>query len=126
MEICDILIVDDEVAIAGLYEAFLKLTPYSFEIVNSGEDAVELIKRINFSMCVLDINLGSKSMTGIDTAIAIKERNTESKVYALTGNAFLFDGFDPTIAGFDGIFSKPMGYKDLLTILDKQFVKTCK
>ena len=125
METCDIMVVEDDTAIAGLYATFLNLMPYSFEVVTSGEDAMELIKRIKFAVCILDINLGYKSMTGVDLAVEIKKINKDTKVYALTGNVFLFDGFDPAIAGFDDVFSKPLGYQDILVILDNLLGKSC-
>jgi len=117
MDTYDILIVDDDPEVAALYEAFMELMPYSFKVVTSGEDALELLKSIKFTVFILDIDLGYNVMTGVDLSIKIKDMQQDAKVYALTGHAVIFDGFDPSIAGFDEVFSKPLGYKSLIILL---------
>ncbi len=117
MEVYDILIVDDDPEVAALYEAFMELMPYSFRVVTSGEKAVELLKTAKFTVFILDIDLGYNTMTGVDLSIKIKDMQKDAKVYALTGHAAIFDGFDPSIAGFDEVFSKPLGYKHLISLL---------
>ena len=117
-----ILVVDDEPEIAALYKAFLELLPYSFKVVTSGEKAIELLKSVKFTVFILDIDLGYNAMTGVDLSIKIKDMQKDAKVYALTGHADVFDGFDPSIAGFDDVFSKPFGYKNLI-ILHQNILK---
>jgi len=117
MEIYDILVVDDDSEVAILYEAFMELMPYSFKVASSADDALELLKHTKFTVFILDIDLGYNSMNGVDLSIKIKEIQSDAKVYALTGHAGIFDGFDPAIAGFDEVFSKPFGYKNLIILL---------
>jgi DNA-binding NtrC family response regulator len=117
MDAYDILVVDDDPEAASLYEAFMTVMPYSFRVVNSAEKAIELLKSTKFTVFILDIDLGYKAMTGVDLSIKIKEVQKDAKVYALTGHTTLFDGFDPPIAGFDDVFNKPFGYKDLIALL---------
>ena len=117
MDAYDILVVDDDPEAASLYEAFMELMPYSFRVINSAEEALVLIKSTTFAVFIVDIDLGYKAMTGVDLSIKIKETQKDAKVYALTGHTIIFDGFDPSIAGFDEVFNKPFGYKDLIALL---------
>jgi len=119
MEICDVLVVDDSKEITKLYEELLRRTPFSFEIVNSGEDAIEIIKRVKFLVYILDINLGNSEFTGVDLAIKIRKIDKKAKLFAVTGNAFVFDKFDPKIAGFNKVFKKPFWYNDIMNVLTK-------
>jgi len=59
-----ILVVDDEVNQALLYEQELKDEGYEVELANSGREALEKIKQSSFDLVVLDI--GMQEMDGLE------------------------------------------------------------
>ena len=79
MEQKDILIVEDDLDLIEILKAFYALLPYSYDIVNSGEEALELVKEKKFKIFVLDINLGSGKMHGVDLAISLRVMNKSAK-----------------------------------------------
>ncbi len=117
METYDILVIDDDPDIIELYEAFMGMTDYSYRIVASSVEALELLKTMEFKVFIIDINLGVNSMTGVDLGIKIREKYEDALIYALTGHSTLFDNFDPAIAGFDDVYDKPFGYVKILKVL---------
>lgn len=114
MEEIDILVVEDSPEIVDIIETFYSILPYSYKVTNSAEEALEIIKDIKFKVHILDINLGTGKMHGVDLAIAIRSNNKTAKIYAFTGHMDLFDDIAPEVAGFDGAFYKSEGYKNLL------------
>jgi len=116
MENIDILFVENEKSISDLYIALMRaITDVTFKIVSSGEEALELLKSTEFKIFILDINLGSGKLSGVDLSIEIRKQFCDAKIYVMTGHPYLFDSIDPSIAGIDKVFSKP---KAVLHILD--------
>ena len=60
-----ILVVDDEVNQALLYEQELTEEGYNVDLVNSGNDALELVKQNTYDLVILDI--GMPDMDGLET-----------------------------------------------------------
>lgn len=60
-----ILVVDDEVNQALLYEQELSDEGYDVDIANSGEDAIEKVRGSSYDLIVLDI--GMQGMDGLET-----------------------------------------------------------
>jgi DNA-binding response OmpR family regulator len=119
METIDILVVDDERSILGLFEAFLNRTNYSCQVAESGEEALDKLTKVIPRIILLDINLGDKTINGIDLCVEIRETNNDSIIYAITGLGVLFEKFSPKVAGFDRVFTKPFNYKKLLDTIDE-------
>ena len=118
MKEIDILIVEDNLELVELLEAFYALLPYSYEVVHSSEAALKVIEEKHFKIYVLDINLGTGKMHGVDLAVIIRKQSKDSKIYALTGHPEIFDKISPTIAGFNEVYYKPTDYKKLLKQID--------
>lgn len=114
METIDILVVEDDASVLSLYKALFKFSSYSVKFVSTGEEALDLIKTFNFRVCILDINLHSNALTGVDLSIILKDNKKAEKIFAMTGMPFIFNDFDPAIAGFDQIFSKPEGFSPMV------------
>ena len=115
----DILFVDDNEQITELMDAFFTSLGYFFKVVTTSEEAIELVKHFNFKVIVLDINLGYTNLNGVELCLLFRKHNKTSKIYALTAYSELFHDIAPDVAGFDGAFFKPSGYKDLLFQLKK-------
>lgn len=108
------LVVDD-------YKEVLNLTAILIEesgdydevdIAESGEEALELFEYGKYELVVLDLGLRAK--TGVDTCIEMKEIDPNVIIVAMTGYSEIFDKANMAAGGFDGWFSKPLGYKDMI------------
>lgn len=107
----EILVVDDDVAVAAMARAVLEAAGYSTLCASSGEEAVEIYSQVyhaggEIELVVLDITLPG-GISGIETLDRLREVNPEVKVIASSG---YFDDSASTAAkkrGFVGILPKP-------------------
>lgn len=107
----EILVVDDDVAVAAMARAVLEAGGYNTLSASSGEEAVELYSQVfqsggQIELVVLDITLPG-GMSGIETLDRLRQVNPEVKVIASSG---YFDDSAATAArrrGFLGILPKP-------------------
>lgn len=112
-----ILIVEDDESLLCLAKTVFDLIPCECTAANSAEKALQIIKEKDFTIFILDINLGT-GMHGVDLAIILRKKFPTSKIYAITGYSALFAGIKPPIAGFDACFYKPNGLSDLIKCVD--------
>lgn len=82
MDIVKILVVDDEQEICDLTRSFLRKKNYCTLGATSRKEAVEIVKRDQPEIVLLDIRLGSES--GLETLAQIKEINKDIKVIMVT------------------------------------------
>ena len=82
MDIVKILVVDDEQEICDLTRSFLRKKNYCTLGATSRKEAVEIVKRDQPQIVLLDIRLGSES--GLETLAQIKEINKDIKVVMVT------------------------------------------
>jgi CheY-like chemotaxis protein len=107
----EILVVDDDVAVAAMARAVLEAAGYSTLCASSGEEAVELYTQVfqaggQIELVVMDITLPG-GISGIETLDRLRKVNPEVKVIASSG---YFDDSAATAAkkrGFVGILPKP-------------------
>jgi CheY-like chemotaxis protein len=85
METSNILIVEDEFITALDIKVNLLTTGlYNFELVASGEEAVEKASELNFDIILMDIHLKGL-LNGIETARIIREQSDTPIIY-ISGN----------------------------------------
>jgi two-component system response regulator (stage 0 sporulation protein F) len=82
MDIIKILVVDDEKEICELTRSFLRKKNYCTLGATSRKEAIEIVKRDQPQIVLLDIRLGDES--GLDTLRQIKEINKNIKVIMVT------------------------------------------
>lgn len=107
----EILVVDDDVAVAAMARAVLEAAGYSTLSASSGEEAVEVYSQVFYAggaieLVVLDITLPG-GMSGIETLDRLRQVNPGVKVIASSG---YFDDSAAAAAkrrGFMGILPKP-------------------
>lgn len=114
MEEKDVLVVEDNLDLLKILDAFYSLLPYTYEMASSADEAMKILEKTKFKVYVLDINLGSGRMHGVDLSLIVRRRDKKAKIYALTGHWELFDDIDHEVAGFDAVYFKPEQYKDLV------------
>ncbi len=79
-----ILIVDDDKSVSNFLERFLKQKGYlSVQSVNTGQEALDIIKKEDIRLVLLDIKL--PGMNGIDVLRKIKEMEKDTVIIMITG-----------------------------------------
>jgi len=111
-----VLIVDD--IISNLIIAKGLLSPYglNIETVNSGFEAVDLIKSNN-SYDIIFMDHMMPVMDGVKTAKILRDMGYTRPIVALTANAVIGQEEMFLSNGFDGFISKPIGSGELNNIL---------
>ena len=101
-----ILVVDDELAILKLLRKTFELSGYEVVTAESGEEALEILKKEEFKVMFLDLML--PGMDGLELCRKIRNDQPEPKIFAITGYPSLFEHSNCLAAGFDLYFTKPM------------------
>jgi len=110
----DILIVDDERTIADTLAVILSRSGFSVRTAYDGKAAFEIAKQDPPTLVISDVVM--PEMTGVELAIALKNKIPECQVLLFSGQAATADLLDRARAeGHDfAIVSKPIHPKDLL------------
>ena len=116
-----ILVVDDEKMIRDMFFKVFTRAGYEVTTAESAEDALEIIKKEQFWVLFLDLNL--PGMNGVDLCRQIRKQYPMSILYAVTGYASLFELSDCREAGFEDYFTKPASLSDLLEAAEHAFKK---
>lgn len=114
-----VLVVDDNPTNRTLIKLRLEKMGVESDLVESGEEAIEKVKKVKYDLIFMDIN-----MPGMDGYTAAKEIYALLKVdsppiYALTANAFEDDIKKTMKNGLAGHLSKPISKDDLYKILEQ-------
>ncbi len=119
-----ILVVDDEAPVRDLFDELLKKENCQTVSCASGEAALEIIKKENFDVVLLDIKL--PGMSGLEVLKNIREINIKLPVVMITGFGFDEDLIAKTKQfGCSGYIGKNMPVAQIITTF-KQFVKNSK
>jgi PAS domain S-box-containing protein len=113
----DFLLVEDNKTNKVLIKRFL-LNRYNVDDVSSGRAALEIIQKKNYSLIMMDINLGL-GMNGIETTNEIRKIKGYSNIpiIAVTGYALAGDKEKIMMNGFNGYISKPFTREVLIEAL---------
>lgn len=92
---------------------------YNVHVVSDGEQCLEIMQNAAFDLVLMDINLGTGKMNGIETMKKIKEQEKlrHIPVFAVTSYAMPGDREGYLKEGFDKYFPKPIVKKDLLAAI---------
>ena len=116
-----VLIVDDEVQLA---EAFKKqLTKEKMDIVTAycGSDAINLVKKENFDVAVLDIKLPDTD--GVDLLLKLKQIEPTIEIIMLTGFASVDTAIRSMKLGAYDYLTKPCKISELSGVILKAYEK---
>jgi len=115
-----ILIADDSAADTELLVRALRSLKekksLTIDCAADGEDAFTLIKKQDYDVLFLDVNM--PGFTGIEILKCIKENHRKEKVIILTGYPDVGDHFC-RLLGADEYRAKPLGPADLEALLNK-------
>lgn len=116
-----ILVVEDDARIASVMQTIFKLNQIDADIVNSGEDAIDILKQEQYRLIISDIML-----PGLDGFDVLKEAKSDPKtrdvpflfLSAFADDADVLKGLQ---AGADDYITKPFTAKGLVSII-KQYL----
>jgi CheY-like chemotaxis protein len=116
-----ILFVDDEADQRDVMKRILKKMGYDVTVSESSEKALEILAEDWFPLIITDL-----SMPGINGKMLckkIRQTNSESVIYALSGYIQAFEAEKLETAGFDGYLRKPATSKMLVSAIEGAFEK---
>jgi len=106
-----VLVVDDEPQIRRVLRTTLSFRGYTISEASTGEEAVELARKLKPDLVLLDVNL--PGMSGIETCREIR-RSTDAPIIMLTVRNAERDKVVALDAGADDYVTKPFGIEELL------------
>lgn len=107
-----VLIVDDNALNRRVFENIL-MNNYSYDSAKDGEEAIEKIKKMEFDLILMDIQM--PKLDGISALRIIKEDNlTVSPIIAVSAYSNQTDREYFLSTGFDDFIAKPVKPRDLL------------
>jgi two-component system copper resistance phosphate regulon response regulator CusR len=107
-----ILVIEDEVRMAGFIARGLKEEHYAVDVANNGEKGLFLLEINPYDLIILDIILPDKS--GIDICKTIRSKKISSPVLMLTARGMLKDKIAGLDSGADDYLTKPFAFEELL------------
>ena len=111
MSAASILVVDDEPQIRRVLRTTLTFRGYEISEAASGEDALEMARKLKPDLILLDVNL--PGISGIETCKEIR-RWSETPIIMLTVRNAERDKVVALDAGADDYVTKPFGIEELL------------
>ncbi|MBW1972260.1 MAG: sigma-54-dependent Fis family transcriptional regulator [Deltaproteobacteria bacterium] len=112
-----ILIVEDEKFQRDMLIGFLKKEGYKVKGAESGFEAIELIKKEQFDIVLLDYKMPKK--TGIETLEEIKGINPEISVIMMTAYGSVETAIESMKKGALDYLNKPIELEELLLLLER-------
>lgn len=117
MEQYTILIVDDEERFANILARRLSLRGCACEVCYNGQQALDMIKRKDFFLILLDLHL--PDMYGIEVLTQINNTGSKTPVIILTGHGTERDRRQCMQLGAYDFIHKPLGIETLMAILEE-------
>lgn len=117
------LVVDDEPGVVDQVKELFEMRNYAVVTATSGEKALELVKKENPNIVILDIRM--PGISGIDVLKEIKKDHSKMRVIMLTG---VEDESTRDMAmglGASGYLTKPYSYSELLDMSRKLIQEIC-
>ena len=114
-----VLIVDDNETNCRLMSALMESFGYSFDVVHSGEDALNALPGKGYDAVLLDLNMPGKS--GVDTAQEIKADAAYSDLPLIAVTAALEVVGEGRLraVGFQDVIAKPLSPAELFAALER-------
>jgi len=113
-----LLLVDDEPYLIALKKILTKME-YAAEFVGSSEEALEILKKERFPLIITDLDM--PGLDGVELCKQIKEIDSKSIGYALSGYIAEYNTENLEKSGFDGYLSKPAKIEVLKQAIEGAF-----
>ena len=100
-----ILVVEDNKINQMITKKILNKMGLNCDIIDNGEDAVEMVKNTQYNVVLMDIHM--PGISGLEATTRIRKFNKELTIFALTAVTLEDKMHEFDEAGFDDIISKP-------------------
>jgi len=111
----NLLIVDDEQRFANMLAKRLMLRGCHCDICYNGQQALDLVRRKNFFLILLDLHL--PDIYGTEVLTRIRKNDERTPVIVVTGHGTEKDRQECMQQGAYAFMRKPVGIDELMTIL---------
>lgn len=109
-----ILMVDDDQTLVTLFQMILQEEGYAVETATSGLQALDIAKKTDFHLVLLDIKL--PDIRGDEVARELRKIDDKIGIVLITGYPSFKDCIDALDIGIDEILLKPIGTTELLRV----------
>jgi DNA-binding response OmpR family regulator len=106
-----VLLVEDDLELAGMIQAYLQHEHHNVEMLHDGEDASAMLKIYPFDLIILDWMLPGR--TGIEVCQKYRASGGTAPILMLTGKESATDKVTGLDAGADDYLTKPFNIKEL-------------
>ena len=110
-----VLIVEDNKINQFVTKKLLEKIDFECHIAENGFDALEILKKENFDLILMDINM--PGLNGFETTIKIRQSNITTPIIALTAFSKLEVEKDSIDSGMNAIVIKPYEFSELYSII---------
>ncbi len=100
-----ILVVDDDESVRVLMERSLAKLGYAVAVAGDAEEAIDRLIKESYPLIITDLIM--PGMDGVELCKRIRETNTQSVIYALSGHLGEYEADNLESLGFDGYLIKP-------------------
>ena len=107
-----ILLVEDDPNFGTVLKDYLTMNNFDVKLASDGEKGVEIFKKEDFHLCVLDVMLPKKD--GFTVASEVKRMNPDIPVIFLTAKTLPQDIIEGFKLGADDYITKPFNSEELL------------
>jgi len=111
-----ILLVEDDANLGFILQDFLQMEGFQVELKADGESGLEIFKKKNFDLCILDIMLPKKD--GFSLAKEIRKENQNIPFIFLTAKTLQEDIIKGLKMGADDYITKPFSTEELKLRID--------
>ena len=110
-----VLVVDDEPAVANVMEMMLRFEGHEVQTAPGAKEALALLEESQFDFIITDYSM--PFMKGDELAAIIKQRWPKQPVIMLTAHAEMLKSSGRKMPGIDALINKPFLLEDLRTAM---------
>lgn len=112
-----LMVVDDEEPLLQIFQEFFEGLEYELKIARSAEEAIALLQANSFELIVTDLNLPGAD--GLAVLRAAKQKDSDTEVIVLTGNASTLTAIDAMRQGAYDYVLKPFDLYEMDRTIQK-------
>jgi DNA-binding response OmpR family regulator len=106
-----LLLVEDERKVASFIARSLREKSYTVDVVETGEEALDIVPRVSYAVILLDIRL--PNLTGIQVCRELRAQRIETPILFLTARSLVEQRVEGLDAGADDYLTKPFALAEL-------------
>lgn len=113
-----VLIAEDDELSSEIIQQMMSLCSIAPDVAKDGEEVVEMVKKKEYDLLILDIHMPKK--TGLEAVKMIRELGGKQPIIvALTASILPTEVHEIKQAGFDDYVRKPMEFSEMQKLLRK-------